>query len=63
MTESTINGTRVIIISETDFDTLRFDGRLMPERFYALPEGVAWSPDGLGFYFYDTLAAAVAEHG
>lgn len=35
-----------------------------PEVFYVAPDGCTFvSPDGIGRFFYDSLAEAIEEHG
>lgn len=45
------------------FDARREDGRLQPFVYYKTEDGVAWSPDGEGFFWYDTIQEARQQHG
>jgi len=45
------------------FEDRRAGGRLQPFVYYQTEDGVAWSPDGEGFFWYDTMTEALAQHG
>ena len=51
-----------------EFITLRYQDELEPERVYEVTNSrgdthFGWSPDGVGAFWYDTLAELDAEHG
>lgn len=50
-------------MSSEEFETLRDEGRTRARVYYIL-DGieVGWSPDGIGFYWYDTLLQAQHNH-
>lgn len=50
-------------MTTTVFEDRRAGGRLQPFVYYQTEEGVAWSPDGEGFFWYDTMTEALAQHG
>lgn len=54
---------KVTQISEARFEELRGAGRTAANRFYSVDGQIAWSTDGVGFFWYDTLAEAMEEHG
>lgn len=55
---------KVISISSKGFDSRREEGSLLHYTYYKVQgKGVAWSPDSMGFVWYDTLAEAQAQHG
>jgi len=60
----------VVGVTESTFEWVRYESSkgLTSETVYAVgyPNGrsvYAWSPDGEGCYFYDTLEELRAEHG
>jgi hypothetical protein len=58
---------KYILMTQEDFDEARYLDRIKPYTAYKILDGryetYGWSPDGDGFYFYDTWAELVAAHG
>lgn len=53
----------VIAMNVNEFETLRHEGRTKARVFYIVDDiEVGWSPDGIGFYWYDTLLQAQHNH-
>lgn len=54
------------VMDAARFDQMRLAGRMESERFYIVQDRdsaqVAWSPDGVGCYWYETLAEAMESH-
>ena len=58
---------KIYVMSEEDFNTEREIGKAMStDHIYLIRDNdtqyAAYSPDGEGFYFYDTMKEALAEH-
>lgn len=54
-------------VTQDEFDAIREADALEAEQAYCVAtpfggEGYAWSPDGIGCYWYDTLDELEAEH-
>lgn len=51
------------------FDSRKDEGTLKVEHAYSLRDSggnvimFAWTPDGVGAYYYDTLAELMEQHG
>jgi hypothetical protein len=55
--------TKTISIGWKRYEMLREAGGLQASTFYTFPDGqAAYSPDGSGLYWYETLAEAKASH-
>ena len=58
---------RAIYIDQDDFDLDRENDEIIAETPYVIDDGkddyYGWSPDGIGFYWYDTWEELVAAHG
>jgi hypothetical protein len=54
-------------MDQDDFELNRHLNRIEAETPYVIDDGeddhYGWSPDGIGFYFYDTWDELVAAHG
>jgi hypothetical protein len=58
-----MNSNVISVASESTFEMLRGTGRVNSHQIYKVDGQFAWSPDGVGFYWYETLAECEAEHG
>jgi hypothetical protein len=58
---------KYILMTQEQFDEARDLDRIKPETAYKIiddgSEAYGWSPDGDGFYFYETWAELVVAHG
>lgn len=66
----------IVGIRASTFEDMRDGGRLQSDTYYIVRydsgneyvgwtthEQIAWSPDGIGCFWYDTLDEALAQHG
>ena len=59
---------KIQVVTLSKFDLIRYYDEVEPERVYEVTDShgdfrFGWSPDGIGVYWYPSLAELVAEHG
>ena len=53
---------RTLSIPYSTFEKRRQEGSVQPFVYYKMEDCVAWSPDGDGFFWYDTFDEAKEQH-